>query len=34
MDNHSMIEKPSKTTEINIINTELLYNKMKFEFLY
>jgi len=32
MEDHSMIETPSKTTEINIINAELLYNKMKFDF--
>ena len=32
MEDHSMIETPSKTTEINIINTELLHNKVKFDF--
>ena len=32
MEDHSMIETPSKKTEINIINAELLYNKMKFDF--
>ena len=32
MDSHSMIEKPLKTKEINIISTELLYDKIKFDF--
>jgi len=32
MNDNSMIEKPLKTVEINIINTELFYNKIKFDF--